>query len=124
MANMITLDFDADKLAELPPEGTYEFQIVKAEEKMSQNNNPMISIEAGIVGYADPVHNGKRMWENLVLIAASAWKLSAFCKGIGVPANNIDPDDWIGMTFFADVIQETSNTGTPMLKAKKYHPKV
>lgn len=119
MVELLTLDFDVDEAAEgeQPPDGTYRFQVSKAEFGISGAGNKKIAMEADIVD--DPIFNGKRIFEHLALTQSAAWKLRDVGKALGVGYQTINLDEWLGKTFYADTTVEEFE-GRKQLKVAKY----
>lgn len=123
MVDLIVLDFDVEKEAAGEPilDGTYEFQVSKIEEGVSKAGNRKLHIEADIIN--DPAYAGRRVFDDIGLTPQAAWKLLQFCKGVGVPAKNINLGELLGATFHADVENDSSFDGTPRPGITKYRAK-
>lgn len=101
---MMNLDFSNVPSREPIEEGHYTLRIAKAEEKISKNGNPMLSVEYDIVGM-----EGRKLWDNYVLTDKALWKMQELCKALGYDtetALTLDPVDLVGQEVIAKVIQE------------------
>lgn len=119
MVEVLTLDFNVDEAAEgeMPPDGTYHFQVSKVEFGISGSGNKKIVLEADIVD--DPLWNGRRIFEHLALTQAAAFKIRDVGKALGVDYQRINLNDWQGKLFYADTVVEDYE-GRKQLKIKKY----
>ena len=107
MARLVTLDFDPIKEGADVAEGTYQFQVVEANEETSQSGNPMIALRLSIVN--DPQFSGRNLFDRIVLIPSVAWKLNQFCACIGADPRSLDLDTMIGKTGW--VVVELDESG-------------
>ena len=121
MVDVIVLDFDAEKAALGEPinDGTYKLQVSKAESGISKKGNPKIHVELDIVD--DPMFNSRRLYDDISLTQAAAWKLVQFCKAAGVKPQNIVLAELVGRTVYADVVSEPfgeDDDGNPKMSPK------
>ena len=124
MSELVTLDFDIEReaMGEVIADGSYKFQLSSAELTVASTGNRMIKVASDIVD--DPQFNGRRIFDNLVLTPAAAWKLSQFCKALGISTKTpLDPDEWVGKTFYADV-EGDEYEGVTRPKITKYRASV
>ena len=118
MAN-INLDFSNVAKREAIPEGVYESVIATAEEKMSKNGKPMLTVGFDIT--TDNQSNDVRIWENYVLQENTLWKLSELLNVLGYDVSgalDFDPNDLIGSAVRVKVVQEDYN-GNAVNRIKK-----
>jgi Protein of unknown function (DUF669) len=60
------------------PEGVYDFVVVDAIEKQSQNGNPMIELKLMVNGPDGSKNGGIRIFDHLTFTPKSYWKIDAF----------------------------------------------
>lgn len=124
MSELITLDFDVEKeaMGEVIPDGSYRFQLSSAEPTVASTGNRMIKVAGDIVD--DPQYSGRRIYDNIVLTPAAAWKLAQFAKALGFSTKEpLNPASWVGKTYFADVEGEEYE-GVTRPKIAKYRASV
>ena len=120
MSELITLDFDVEKeaMGEVIADGSYKFQLSSAEPTVASTGNRMIKVASDIVD--DPQFSGRRIYDNIVLTPAAAWKLAQFAKALGIDVKQpLAPAEWIGKMFYADVEGEEYE-GVTRPKIAKY----
>ena len=93
--------------------GTYQVEVTKATEKVSQNGDPMISMTCEIRLANGAV--GPTVWDNLVFTKKAAWKIDQFLASIGravVPGEEVivEADDIVGMSGVAVIGEEPGTT--------------
>ena len=66
---------------ELLPEGTYEAEVIEAEERTSQKGNDMIALTLQV---AHPDGYEARVWDYLVSVPAAVFKIRMFCEAAGL----------------------------------------
>lgn len=126
MTEDMTLPFDPYEAAAGIPPGTYQFQISKAECKLSKaSDTEMVELELAVVN--DPDNQGRNIWDRVSASRKAAWKLVEFAKAIGVDARlllgNIlkgDCNDLIGTLVYAEVVTGTDNNGNPRSEIGHY----
>ena len=96
---MPTFDFDTKKKDfSLVPEGIYDAQIEKIEEKTSRSGNKYKHITFRLQGEkADQAKvNGRFIWDNLVLLEQVEWKIQNLLYACGLPYEGSVTlsDDW------------------------------
>lgn len=102
---MLNLDFSNVPSREALPEGVYELQIAKVEEKLSSNGNPMLKVEYDVLG----VEGNRKVWDNYVLIDKSMWKVKELFDALGIDTSSLvemDPQELVGQSIQAKIIQE------------------
>ena len=102
---MLNLNFSNVPSREALPEGVYELQIAKVEEKLSSNGNPMLKVEYDVLG----VEGNRKVWDNYVLIDKSMWKLKELFDALGIDTSavvDMDAQGLVGQTVQAKIIQE------------------
>lgn len=65
----------------LLPAGEYDFEVIKAEDKVSRNGNEMIKVELAVFR-----PNGSRQYVYDYLMEKMAFKLRHFCYAVGIGA--------------------------------------
>ena len=60
------------------PEGVYDFVVVDAIEKQSQNGNPMIELQLMVNGPDGSKNGGIRIFDHLTFTPKSYWKIDGF----------------------------------------------
>lgn len=116
---MMNLDFSNVPSREPLEEGTYQLRIAEAEEATSSTGNPMLKVTYDVVGM-----EGRKLWDNYVLIDKCLWKLQELFTALGIPTESIvelDPAELIGQEVLAKVVQEEYN-GDTMNRVKKILP--
>jgi hypothetical protein len=83
-------------------EGSYDFTVVDAIEKQSQNGNTMIELQL-MVGGSDGGNGGIRVFDHLVFTPKSYWKIDAFRIATGEKLTqgqtvSFEAEDCIGRT--------------------------
>lgn len=78
----------------LVPRGVYTFAI-KAKIAKSKNDNPMIKVLLILDGEASSEkdetkkqYDGAPIWDNVVVMDKTAWKVKQFCEGLGVSSSD------------------------------------
>jgi hypothetical protein len=74
------------------PEGVYDFVVVDAIEKQSQNGNPMIELQLMVNGPDGSKNGGIRIFDHLTFNPKSYWKIDRFRVATGetlVPGQTI-----------------------------------
>ena len=66
---------------ELLPEGTYDAEVIEAEERTSQKGNDMIALTLQV---AHPEGYEARVWDYLVSVPAAVFKIRMFCEAAGL----------------------------------------
>ena len=66
---------------DLLPEGTYEIEVVEAEEQTSKKGNEMIALT---LQAQHPDGYPVRIWDYLVSVAAATFKIEQFCNAAGL----------------------------------------
>lgn len=103
---MVNLDFSNVKGNVLLDEGVYSVAIKKAEEKVSSTGKPMIFV------VFEEAETGTAIFENFVLTEDCLWKLKELLDAAGFDTADgieLDPNDLIGLTFKAKIIQRDYN---------------
>lgn len=101
----MNLDFSNVPSREALPEGIYELQVAKVEEKLSSNGNPMLKVEYDVLG----VEGNRKVWDNYVLIDKSMWKVKELFDALGIDTSTLvemDPQELVGQSVQAKIIQE------------------
>lgn len=112
-------DANADAL----PEGEYDAEIVKAEEKTSSKGNPMLVVTLKLFA-----SSGTGFATDYIVTPATLFKLKKLCKAIGLEAKfakgKITPNDLIGMgvRVFAKLEEDASGTYPDKNTIAKYLP--
>ena len=115
---MLNLDFSSVPSRDPLEEGLYELTVAKAEETVSSTGNPMIKVEFDVAGL-----EGRKLWDNFVLIEKTLWKVKEFFDAVGLDTEAIvemDVAELIGSTVKAKVFQEEYN-GDIQNRIKKYY---
>ena len=115
---MLNLDFSSVPSRDPLDEGLYELTVAKAEETVSSTGNPMIKVEFDVAGF-----EGRKLWDNFVLIEKTLWKVKEFFDAVGLDTEAIvemDVAELIGSTVKAKVFQEEYN-GDIQNRIKKYY---
>lgn len=104
---MINLDFTGIPKREPLPEGVYEVVIAAVEETTSKTKGtPMLKVTF------DELESKNRIWENYVLQENTLWKLRELLDAIGIDTSgalDFDPEDLVGVTLKAKIIQDEYN---------------
>ncbi|MEE2908280.1 MAG: DUF669 domain-containing protein [Planctomycetota bacterium] len=89
---------------ELLPEGTYDIEVIDAEERTSQKGNEMIALT---LQAQHPEGYPVRIWDYLVSVAAATFKIEQFCNAAGLQqkfkAGRLLADDCIGKKIQAKI---------------------
>ena len=89
---------------ELLPEGTYDIEVIDAEERTSQKGNEMI---ARTLQAQHPDGYSVRIWDYLVSVAAATFKIEQFCAAAGLQdkfkAGRLLADDCVGKKLSAKI---------------------
>ena len=89
---------------ELLPEGTYDIEVIEAEERTSQKGNEMIALT---IQAQHPDGYPVRIWDYLVSVAAATFKIEQFCNAAGLQekfkAGRLLADDCIGRKIRAKI---------------------
>jgi hypothetical protein len=115
---MLNLDFSSVPSREPLEEGLYELTVAKAEETTSSTGNPMIKVEFDVDGF-----EGRKLWDNFVLIEKTLWKVKEFFEAIGLDTEEVvemDVAELVGASMKAKVFQEEYN-GDIQNRIKKYY---
>ena len=115
---MLNLDFSSVPSRDPLEEGLYELTVAKAEETVSSTGNPMIKVEFDVAGF-----EGRKLWDNFVLIEKTLWKVKEFFDAVGLDTEAVvemDVAELIGSTVKAKVFQEEYN-GDTQNRIKKYY---
>jgi hypothetical protein len=92
------------------PDDFYDFQITGVKEKLTKNNDPMVSVTLEIIS---PLHTGRLIWHNVTFpkvdpVTGKPPKWAGmsvhFLKTIGEPWEGdyiVTPEAWIGKQFKA-----------------------
>jgi hypothetical protein len=115
MARLVSLDFDPVKEGADVAEGVYQFQVVEANEEVSQSGNPMIALRMTVIN--DPQFSGRNLFDRIVLIPSVAWKLNQFCNCVGADPRKLDLDEFVGRTGW--VVVELDDSGRSVPKTYK-----
>lgn len=102
---MLNLDFSSVPSREALPEGVYELQIAAVTEKNSSTGNPMLAVEYDVLN----VDGNRKVFDNYVLIDKCLWKVKELFDALGIDTSeivDIDPQELVGMTCKAKIIQE------------------
>jgi hypothetical protein len=117
---MLNLDFSSVPSREPLEEGVYNLTIAKVEEKTSSTGNPMLAIEYDV----NEVEGNRKLFDNYVLIDKCLWKIQELFKALGIDTSEvvtIDPNELVGQSVNAKVIQEQYN-GETVNRVKKIFP--
>lgn len=101
---MLNLDFSSVPSRDPLEEGVYTLRIAKVEEKVSSTGNPMLSVEYDVVD-----HEGRKLWDNFVLIDKCLWKIKELFDAIGLDTSSVvemDINELVGYEVQAKVVQE------------------
>lgn len=113
---MINLDFsNVQERKPLEP-GVYSFEVKEASEAVSKSGKPMLKVTL------KESETGTLVFDNFVLEETCLWKLKQFFTALGLDTSgslDIDPDELIGYTATASVVQEEYN-GNVNNKIKRY----
>ena len=89
---------------DLLPEGTYEIEVIEAEEQTSKKGNEMIALT---LQAQHPDGYPVRIWDYLVSVAAATFKIEQFCNAAGLTekfkAGRLLADDCRGCKVTAKV---------------------
>ena len=89
---------------ELLPEGTYDIEVIDAEERTSQKGNEMIALT---LQAQHPDGYPVRIWDYLVSVAAATFKIEQFCGAAGLQekfkAGRLLADDCVGKKVSAKI---------------------
>ncbi|MCH2134148.1 MAG: DUF669 domain-containing protein [Phycisphaerales bacterium] len=89
---------------ELLPEGTYDIEVIDAEERTSQKGNEMIALT---LQANHPDGYTVRVWDYLVSVAAATFKIEQFCNAAGLTeqfkAGRLTADNCIGKKLRAKI---------------------
>tara|TARA_Y100000589_G_C27133053_1_gene621405 strand:- start:257 stop:733 length:477 start_codon:yes stop_codon:yes gene_type:complete len=89
---------------DLLPEGTYEIEVIEAEEQTSKKGNEMIALT---LQAQHPDGYPVRIWDYLVSVAAATFKIEQFCNAAGLAekfkAGRLMADDCRGCKVTARV---------------------
>lgn len=117
---MLNLDFSSVPSRAPLEEGVYNLSIVKVEEATSSTGNPMLKVEYDVVG----VEGNRKIWDNYVLIDKCLWKVKELFDALGLDTGaivEIDPNELVGLSVNAKIIQEQYN-GDVVNRVKKIYP--
>lgn len=115
---MLNLDFSSVPSREPLEEGIYNLRIAKVEETTSSTKNPMLAVEYDVMDY-----EGRKLFDNFVLIDKCLWKLKELFDAIGIPTNDIvelDVTELVGYELRGKVIQEEYNSDIKNTVKKLY----
>lgn len=89
---------------ELLPEGTYDIEVIEAEERTSQKGNEMIALT---IQAKHPEGYPVRIWDYLVSVPAAVFKIEQFCTAAGLQdkfkAGRLMADDCVGKHLRAKI---------------------
>ena len=89
---------------ELLPEGTYDIEVIDAEERTSQKGNEMIALT---LQAQHPDGYPVRIWDYLVSVAAATFKIEQFCAAAGLQdkfkAGRLLAEDCVGKKVSAKI---------------------
>lgn len=87
------------------PTGVYTVRLTECDETISSNDNPMLACTLEIVGGE---FDGRYLWDNIVLIDSTEWKLAQFVRALDLKdKGDLDTDKIIGTVMKARVKHET-----------------
>lgn len=88
------------------PVGVYTVRLIECDETTSSNDNPMIACTLEIVGGE---FDGRYLWDNVVLIDSTEWKLAQFIRALQLKdSGSLDTTKVIGTLLKARVKHENS----------------
>lgn len=106
----------------LLPEGTYDFEVVKAEEKESKKGNPMLEINMKVFRADGDGFIFVRDW----LMEAFPMKLIHFCREVGLESRYADgvltAEECVGRTGRVQIVQKQQDGFDPQNSVKDYGP--
>ena len=101
-------------------EGTYDFEVVEAKEKIASSGNDMIALVLEVAG-------GTRVYDNLVFHPKAFWRIDEFRTAIGQEVVEEDVDfeaeDCLGAIGRVKLKLGESNTGKTRNEVLQYLPK-
>lgn len=118
---MLNLDFSNVPSREPLEEGIYTLRIAKVDEAVSSTGNPMLKVEYDVVE-----HEGRKLWDNFVLIDKCLWKIKELFDAIGLDTSSIvdiDVAELVGYEVQAKVIKEPYNDDIVNRVKKIFAPK-
>lgn len=101
--------------------GIADFEIFDATHKTSKSGNPMIEIKLKIWD-----KNGTQgtMWDYLVGIPSSVWKIKSLCIAIGSPAKyeegSISDEFLVGKSGSCELVEQKDKDGKERIRVKDY----
>lgn len=108
-------DSSGNSSFELLPDGTYDIEVVEADERTSQKGNEMIAltIQATHPNKEYPV----RIWDYLVSVPGAVFKIEQFCSAAGLTdkfkAGRLLSDDCVGKKLRAKIEIEAGRDNYP-----------
>jgi hypothetical protein len=106
------------------PADTYFFRVDKAEMTVSQQNNPMISLQLAVEA---GTHKGRIVFDQLVLAENNLWKIKSILEAIGsdlINSENVEggeiADALRGKTLNAKITISNGTNGNPKNNVKAY----
>lgn len=119
---LVTLDFNLEDVKdsfELLPTDAYEAKITKQELKKSAAGNNMIAIEWTVLtgDFA-----GRKVFDNIVLMEATAWKVKQYAELIGLESGStLDPELFMGVEAILGIVcRDQTAKEKDQAKAKGY----
>lgn len=109
---------------ELWPDGIYDFEVIKAEEKISgpqskKPGSPYTSLSIKIFN-----KKGEEKWVNDVLAEGAMWKVANFCDAVGLSEaydkGELVPDMCKGRTGQCQIVTQKQDGYDPRNAVKKY----
>ena len=89
---------------ELLPDGTYDIEVIEADERTSQKGNEMIALT---IQANHPEGYPVRIWDYLVSVPAAVFKIEQFCAAAGLvdkfKAGRLLADDCVGKKLRAKI---------------------